>query len=1444
MKNLLPACFKLSIVLSFFIGNELSAQLSANFTANITSGCKPLTNVQFTSSSTGNPTSYQWIFQNNGTSNVQNPVKTFTNAGVYDVTLIVSNGTTSDTMVKPGFIKVYDNPVPDFSSNVVTGCSPLNVSFSDISLQTDTNIVAWLWDFGTGNVSLNQNPSFTYTAPGNYSVSLQITDANGCKGFKSVNNYISVVSKPVVAFSANPTVACTPPLSVNFTNNSTGTGLTYFWSFGNGNTSSVASPSTTYTNYGVYNVSLVATNSSGCKDSVTQNNLIQVVSVQAGFTMSKDTVCVSQSVQFTNTSLGGNSYIWFFGDGGSSSATSPAYSYSSPGDYIIKLVALGPQGACKDSITDTIHVEFVSAGFSTNPAYGCNVPLNVSYTDMSVNAVSWQWNFGNGNTSTLQNPSNTFNSSGSFTDILTVTSKNGCTATISKPNNVNIFMLQPAFTPSVVNGCIPLVVNFSDMTNPVDSIQSWSWNFGDPGSGVNNTSVVQNPSHTFNTDGSFGVTLTITDKSGCTHIFTDTIRTGNKPVIDFTSSADTSCAIDAVTFTDASFDSTKNNYWQWMFGDGGSGNGNTAQHQFTDTGYISVTLIVGYNGCRDTLVRDSAIYINGPYIAATSSFNCDTPFTYAFNLDSIKGANRWYWNFGDGSPLDSVSVNPVHTYASTGDYTINVTAYNDSTGCDFPVDISIFVRDIAASFSSDTIYGCPGLNVLFNGSSSQDEVSYQWDFADGSPPVSQTVDTVLHQFTTKGLYPVKLIVTDVNGCLDSTYRNIKIYSPVADFAANVTSGCVPLSVNFSDLSTPDTTITAWAWDFGNGQTSGIQNPSTIYNSIGLKTVSLTVTDAIGCTSSITKTNYIAPLQPIPAFSVNDNTICKGTAVSFTNTSVNNSGNSMTYFWDFGDMQTSAAVNPVHVYNDTGYFTITLKATDALLGCDSQKVFTNMIHVQDIPVPAFTVNSKYFGCYPSLALFTDTTQSPYVTSWLWDFGDNSTSNLKNPAHNYTAPGLYTVKLTVTTSYGCSATITKTNYITIDGPIAQFSLSPDTVCKSEPVSFVITFKNNVSNIDWDFDDGTGMFSTGDSVAHYYTQVGTMYPKLIFSSSNGCTQVIQDTVFVHFVSANFGLSDTARCVPVNVLFSDSSINADNYVWNFGDGTTSSVQNPQHNYTTAGNYTITLIINDVATGCTDSVKKQIVVYPLPVITKSSDTLICRGQSASLYANSPAAVSYAWSPASSLNNPNIYNPIASPNSNTNYTVIVTDTNNCTNTALIKVTVQQSPVITYGPTDTTIIIGDTVQIAASFNIGGITYNWSPSTGLSCTNCLNPVAQPLETTTYTITYSDTNACFNLTETLIINVIKDVTIDVPKAFTPNGDNVNDMIFVKGWGIKELIEFKVFNRWGQMVFESNDLNTGWDGSLNGTPQPTETYAYIVVAEMYTGERLSKKGHIQIIR
>ncbi len=1447
LKLLIFTCFIHALSLLHVLG-----QVTAGFEADKTSGCSPLL-VKFTNTSSGTgDLSYFWDFGNSNTSNLQNPTATYDQKGEYSVTLIVSNETGTDTLIKNNFVVVYGDPQPDFEIEAGdNGCVPLTVTFRDKSSQANAAISQWLWDFGDGFTGQEQHPVHVYEKGGNFPVSLQVVDENGCQSAKYVAEYVDAFPLPEVNFEAKPGYICVPPLVVNFENTSTGNKpFDYQWDFGDGNTSSEQHPVHTYNSNDLYHISLEITDKNGCQNELTKDNHVQIDAVIAAFDLKRDTLCTNENLNITNKSERAAEYLWNFGDGATSDQKSPKHSYETGSAYKITLTA--KRGDCIHTTGKNIFVEEVKADFSTSPTYGCEVPLDIRYTDKSHNATEWSWEFGNGQKSTEKNPVVTYEYTTAlrkerqekYTDILTVTSPHGCTDKKEKTDNVAIYLPAAGFTisPTSKGGCSPMtfeLTNTSEFNSPVEDINHLSWSLGD-----GNVATGQHVEHTYTEPGEYDTELVLTTDRGCTATFLDAVEVGTPQVADFEiNGSDTYCGSEEVAFKNLSYDKELIDSWVWNFGDGGRSTNEEPIHSFLDTGYLEVTLTAGYNKCYATATKEDIVYINPPIATFKASSNCNDPYTYTFK-SAMKGVDQFTWNYGDGT-INSSDENPVHTFTQTGDYNVVLESGNNSTGCTYRFEKLIQVRDINAEIQADTLLGCPGLGVSFNGEFSVDEAkfkynnqrkTYLWNFGDGKEAF--TDDPVEHTFSRRGTYEVQLVVSDIHGCTDTSHTHIRIYQPSPSFELDTVIGCMPATASFINTSVSDTLVQSQLWDFGDERSSEENEPIHVYDQYGRYDVSLTLTDILGCEKKIKRNDFVEALKPVPDFSVTDSTLCVGDSATLFLLEFQDDLQSFT--WTINDTSVSTEARPSFDFPKSGFFDAHLKLVD-IRGCDSSAGKSEFIYVQKYPKANFQSDITKSNCYPQLVNFQDISESDTpVTSWDWDFGrDEAGSDIQHPEHNYTMPGIYDISLTASTSNSCKDTITKIQYLDIGGPFAEFDI-PDSTCKGTETEFSIQNKINVYDFTWDFGDGAT--SKESTINHAYHKYGTIYPSLLLYADNKhtCDKLIRDSVYIFELIPGFTASDTVACVPAELSFTNTTTGASGWQWTTGSHQAQNSDVFTHFYENPGTYYVNLRVqNDFS--CKDSLDKKIIIHPLPAITSSQDTIICYGNSTQLLAT--GGIEYSWTPSGGLDNPDLQNPVASPDFTTIFKVTGTDTNGCTNQALTTIKVQQIPEIEMNQ-DTAVIIGETIQLYA-FSQENASYAWSPDTNLTCSTCQQPLTSRLtEPVTYIVTVGDSLGCFEVSDDVFVDIIREYTIDLPDAFTPNDDGHNDKIFVRGWGIKRLLTFEVYNRFGELVFSTSDLNEGWDGTYKGEPQNIETYIYNVRGEYYNGEIFSKTGNFHVIK
>jgi len=663
------------------------------------------------------------------------------------------------------------------------------------------------------------------------------------------------------------------------------------------------------------------------------------------------------TVQFTDKSLGiPTSWAWEFGDGGTSTEKNPVHVYEKPGVYTVSLTAKNIVSSQKKTRPDYIHVyEPVKppvADFSANPTEGM-VPLTVTFTDLSQNDPdNWSWVFGDGGTSKEKNPVYTYNNPGTYSVNLTVSNRAG----VSSKEKPELIHAKPAVIPPIADftahptdGMVPLQVTFTDASknNPT----AWRWMFGDGG-----TSTDQNPVYTYTIPGTYNVTLNCSNSAGSDEVtkpeFIHAKPAVITPVAKFVGEPRNGTAPLRVTFKDLSENGPTS--WEWNFGDGQISADQNPVHVYEKAGKYTVSLTVKNSAGSDTLVEQNYITVTEPILPPCADFSGapregKAPLTVTFLDQSKNNPKQWYWKFGDGTT--SEERNPVHTYATEGKYTVELTVSNEG-GADTKI-VPDYITVTAPGFPPDAQFkgfptsGTAPLTVSFTDLSTGSPNKWQWDFGDGSVSTEQHPE---HTYSAPGEYTVTLTVENPFGMsTEVREKYIRVLEkPVplkASFMGEPTSGTEPLTVQFTDLSTgnPET----WMWNFGDDQTSTEKNPVHVYTKAGVYTVFLTVTRGEERSSEI-RYQYISVLPagkpPVPDFVASPTSGYAPLDVQFTDLSTNKP---TAWRWDFGDGQTSFEQNPVHRYLTPGNYTVCLEASNEFGSAATCK--ENLVKVTEAPL---------------------------------------------------------------------------------------------------------------------------------------------------------------------------------------------------------------------------------------------------------------------------------------------------------------------------------------------------------------------------------------------------------------------------------------------------------------------------------------------------------------
>lgn len=758
-----------------------------------------------------------------------------------------------------------------------------------------------------------------------------------------------------------------------------------------------------------------------------------------------------------------------------------------------------------DADTVNFNVLLPEADFASTIVCEGNPTL---FTDLSTAGTgvitAWSWNFGDGNISALQNPSHTYSTSGTFPVELTVTNTAGCTHTFTADAIVNPNPAVEFYAPAV---CIGNITSFQNQTTMSSgNVVQWNWTFGD---GVG-TDTQQNPTYLYPNVQSYSVTLSAVSDSGCTGTHTENVDVNALPTADF--SFVSGCS-PTVQFTDLSTVPVGSvNAWSWSFGDFASSTLQSPSHNYSFAASFTVRLIAGSGlGCTDTMTKVVTV-LAVPVANFSSPDVCEGTASVFQDLTSLSSGSiiSWDWNFGDGNT--DTQQNPTHTYTNYGTYSVSLSVETDS-GCinAYTRNIEIFENPVAAFSGQDV---CAGIPINFDNTSSittGNIAMWRWDFGDfdlipAIPNSTSMVFEPVFTFYNAGTYSVELIALSNNGCTDTVENTVEIFAvPEAYFTTD--NVCFGYDAVFTDQSILTSgTISNWSWNFGNSQTSALQNPNHNYANTGYYTVTLTVTSNNNCTGTFTDRIRVYP-NPVANFVATE--VCVGTSTDFNDQSIISLGNIVNWQWDFDDTNNSLVQNPQNLYAASGIYDVQLIVTSDSACSDT---IIKQVHVNAYPVVDFRI-SPLDGCVPlQVNGFDLSTIEPgeTIASYNWVFSDGGTSADQNAVHIFGSDGIFSVSLTVTSDDGCATTKDSINIITVfPKPNAAFSYSPQPTNVFDRNIIFTDLSLGANQWEWDFGDFT--YDVSQSPEHLYPDSGHYLVEQIVTNQFGCKDTVAHLIII---------------------------------------------------------------------------------------------------------------------------------------------------------------------------------------------------------------------------------------------------------------------------------------------------------------------------------------------
>lgn len=1370
--------------------------------------------IAYSLSTTGGYT-YNWLVTNGSqvsggtTGNIS---VNFNSNGTATVSAIAVNpfGCVADTVTKTVFIRALPAAVAGTDKAF---CSGGTAQLGGPS----TAGVSYAWSPATGlsNSSIS-NPIVTITNTTGLPQSttyILTTTQNGC----SNKDTVVVTSNPFPVASAGNNVSICSGSSAPLGSLPT-SGFTYTWipstGLSNGSISNpVITLSTANTIPDTLLYSVIVENSFGCKDSDTVQVVVRPVPVAtAGTDIS---FCSGASGTIGSASTANYTYSWSPATGlansTSSSTTVTLTTTQTTNDTVPYIVTTTLFGCtAKDTVNVIVRpIPLSNAGINKLLCTGSTITIGTA----STSGYTYNWTPSTGLSSTsISNPSLILNISPGATDPDTLfyvvnTTLNGC----SSSDTVQIILspVPTAVAGNDVKFCSGLTVNIG---TPAVSGYTYSWS---PGTGISNASIAQ-PTLTLTNSGLVFDTIPYimtVNWFGCTD--RDTILAIVKPLpLSEAGAANASlCDGDTLTLGTAS---TAGYTYSWTPGTGLSSTTSSSPLLTVSNpgpGIILQTYTVTsvWNGCNS---KDSIKITINPLPVVTSIASSNPICAGATTTLTASGASTYNWallsapltSIGTGSTLN-VSPAVTTSYLVTG---------TSSTNCSNADTITITVNqlpNVAITSVNDTI--CNGDTILLNGSGA---VTYTWSTPGGGSIGSGTPLSISPTVNTTYI----LNGTDANNCSNLDTLAITV-NPAA--TVNAIIGSISLCPGVTGVqywvNNPNPT-SVYSWNISNGSIQGGQGTDTVivdWDSAGTGFISVVEITDRGCESDSIVLNVSINIILTPAAPTGPTTLCANQAQGQVYSNLNTPGSTYNWFANGGTVVSGNGTGTVTVdWTTAGPAIVALWYEETSTTVDTVCFgISDTIYVSLSPVPQTSaITGSPAICVSDTGSFSVTNTSGSTYQWTNSAGTILSGNGSNAVTSiWSSSGTATISVTETNSFGCTG-LPVTYSVTVNALPAANAGSDASICIGD--STTLSASGGTSYL-WSPSTGLDNSGIANPIAN---PVNTTNYIVLVTDGNGCKNTDTTTVFVNPLPIVSAGSNVSICIGKSTQLIASG--GATYNWTPSTGLDNTgIYNPTANPVLTTTYSV--LVTD-GNGCKNNAQVTVTVNPLPTAQAGPDTILCNGSSIVLQAG--GGVSYQWTPATGLNNPAIANPIASPTTPTTYTVTVTDINGCTDDDALDIAINAQPDAQFElDTAFTRVSCEGVKIKTiNLSTDAVDYLWLFGDGNTSTNFEPAYLYPFGTNTTLTLITTNNQCTDTTAIpIVLSDLSEYVKGLPNSFSPNGDGINDCFDLrKKTDFKDCSTWYVFNRWGEMVFQSTSGDHCWNGRKNNTgdPLPTGTYFF----------------------
>lgn len=1372
---------------------------------------------------------------------------------VYSIHLLVSNGGSClDSIVKS--FTAYPKPNANFQFSPSDSCGPLTVSFHNTSNSGQSGIPSdsldFIWSLSNGLSFTDSNIVVNFTNTGVldsvYFIDLITTNPFGCSD--TLRDSVTIHPNPVAIFNNLDSLNCAPFLLEGdsmLVSLFPGANSNYTWNVLNYIT---RAPLASFSgisnlNYSIQNyedtviLQLIASNVFGCKNDTAERMFYTVANPNPIFILNQYEAC-GDTVLFTvdsASSQAGVSYEWFVNNNLVSTLANPSFQFinTSPNDsnIFIRMEIRVGNLSCLGVYSDKVLIfgRPVSNWTSSPVCFGDSIIFSdLSATNNSI--TSWTWDFGDGNGSTLQNPKHYYQNPGKYAVRLLVQDSLACFDSFMDSITVyplpipNFIMVQNSC--GLDTACVGTSISFLDETTIGSlggTITQLKWDFNRDGV---YDAFVSNPSHTYSVPGSYSVKLVSTSQFGCLDSIEKTIVILERPDAQFKMDTISDCGPLNIVFQDSSSGFITSKTWE----------------------------VFSFDRLGNKVSLHNSTELVGNYFPSTifqGNFDQDTTFYIEQTVSNCCGIDTY---------LDSVVMKPD----PVGDF-----AFNKDSLCGNTINIQLsgFVKGKPDSIRIDFGDGLQSVLTPAN----TNTTPYQWNQVQH---IYAANDSILVRYL--------ISITAFNDCGDSTRIDSVDIEPKkvqAFITTDTLQVCVNNSISFYDQSSAKVQGVLWCFDYN--PTSGVCNGPLIvgdtvthvFTTPGNFFVANFVTGT--CDEDTSFIQILVRPSPTANFSLSSASACENELITFTDQSTIDATLSPAYLWDFGDGNTSISANPNHSYSNFGSYPVCLSVSYGN-GCFDE--FCDTIEVFDIPQVQFFVENTCAG-EPLLISDSTTVNNSIISNITWELEGQGFFFGPPPNLSYTLPGTYQITSIQTSADGCVDSLTK-SFIIFESPEALYTIIPDTAVDScgNSTAYIIrdsSVSSSPLQYNWDFNfanPGTLTSQVQHPGRIVFPDTGNFIISMTVWNADSCFSTRIDTFFVTPNSrVDFSPLNPNACEGEEIQFIDSTIYRINnsnlqYLWDFGDGNTSTLQNPAHTYLVAGNYVVKLLVQDPF--CLDSLSRNVTIYKNPeALINPGPFEICSGESLEFASLSPLSFptsdlidSLIWffedGPSFSVFRDSLITIEFNDSGIFRLGLILITNNGCRDTTdeFEEITVYPTPIIN--------AINITYINARKFGFSpdvdfaepDALYHWDFGDGTTLTT------GPADTIFHR--YED-NLCRideSIFKDVSLNVVNSFDgfgkceaveteslemigyfLNVPNAFAPKwtgGEDAN--LFLPKGNQLGSYELKIFDKWGNLVFISHAIDEtigfpleGWDGTHKDTGEslPIGAYTWTIIANFNDG-------------